>query len=1215
MAEAAYKGGIYVRSEQDQDTGSEDPYLKEILDVVFHHKEEGATAAVYETSKPTGLMNLQYFLGSVMESPKSEIKVKKGNKENTSGRIGPSEVVFDFRSNGGSGIVAVESHRLEVTSCSNFSTIRANCCVFKGKWVYEVMLGSEGMMQIGWCTINCKFFHEEGVGDTVDSYAFDGNRVRKWNKTTQRYGEAWTTGDIISCAIDCDEGTVTFYRNGKNMGKAFTNINLGPGYAYFPAVSLAASENLRANFGATPHTYPIEGYRPLQDPPTDEIAKAWYLLDYLENLLPYVNSGDQFPDDSLLKTDDTSLGHHPSKSCTTLLVAAHLFDQLAPLLKNAYIVEQCLIKFLLRINSYDKEEQSLICNMFDLMWSLMQDFEIKGCMESLSVSLLSLYRFSPALPDFKYHKDYLNLLLSILHHQQTRRYLLSNVLFDKIKFAMFMHIKSPDDKQLSEFVPVIWFDLEKDVDKSIKEENDKNKQKYLKSCDQLQNSVQDVEKIQVEVLKKLMIHTDVVEQKTTRIIFMEKCRKFFKENSGLGRIQHGSLCPSSVILCMFHRLIQAVRFCWDKFQEEDPCRFVTSSDAYIPIHQFWSETIDYFEFQRCGGLISHVNRMLGSEVNKAQGLSAAGSEQTLSLMSSVVSKRSDDYPPLEMPSGNSLMELLDGLVMMYHIAAHKQLGKRCNLRDNMKEFVESLQDTQEKINKCPPDEDAGIREELNRAYKVFLSKIEEQSRKMAWVTAVTYSKTKRSDIEWLLKVVLQTIKRAAGYKLLFQYVPEYYILTAINAFNALFNFFHPTVPFESLDNYNETLHNYALFITRHFSDHRILNPDVREEVVQALACFICYPESLKVLESLPEEKTKEMIEALITPHENRSLSQTNWILVRIWKGCGFRFRFTHLPHLVPSKVQTAQFGFASLQKPLPSYVFQELIRKLLLQDGERSTKFLDMILNQLNWSFSEFIGLMQEIQQKVTSPELVILESRQLKICATCFEIAVCLMRIIEMIVTKVPEVFLDPALSSSELLLKRLIQVLCQILNRITARNGIFEGVVSLFIQGLPNVSYFPIAGAMIGILIQLVIKSSSESKQSVLRYLISDPGFKVQSLEYLVGKLSSDTKNDQDILLEEKTDVEELTQYLKLNENTEFTQHHVKEDDLCTICYSDQMSVMFVPCGHQSCRNCISHQMMSKKECFFCKTAITDVTDLTGASILTKSGKSGKLGGSGKS
>jgi len=37
-----------------------------------------------------------------------------GSKENIAGRIGPLEVVFDFRSNGGSGIVAVESHRLEV---------------------------------------------------------------------------------------------------------------------------------------------------------------------------------------------------------------------------------------------------------------------------------------------------------------------------------------------------------------------------------------------------------------------------------------------------------------------------------------------------------------------------------------------------------------------------------------------------------------------------------------------------------------------------------------------------------------------------------------------------------------------------------------------------------------------------------------------------------------------------------------------------------------------------------------------------------------------------------------------------------------------------------------------------------------------------------------------------------------------------------------------
>lgn len=33
---------------------------------------------------------------------------------------------------------------------------------------------------------------QEGVGDTPDSYAYDGNRVRKWNVTTTNYGKVST---------------------------------------------------------------------------------------------------------------------------------------------------------------------------------------------------------------------------------------------------------------------------------------------------------------------------------------------------------------------------------------------------------------------------------------------------------------------------------------------------------------------------------------------------------------------------------------------------------------------------------------------------------------------------------------------------------------------------------------------------------------------------------------------------------------------------------------------------------------------------------------------------------------------------------------------------------------------------------------------------------------------------------------------------------------
>jgi Kip1 ubiquitination-promoting complex protein 1 len=50
------------------------------------------------------------------------------------------------------------------------------------------------------------------VGDTVNSYAYDGNRVHKWNVSTHKYGEAWLSGDIIGCTIDLDSGVIEFYR-------------------------------------------------------------------------------------------------------------------------------------------------------------------------------------------------------------------------------------------------------------------------------------------------------------------------------------------------------------------------------------------------------------------------------------------------------------------------------------------------------------------------------------------------------------------------------------------------------------------------------------------------------------------------------------------------------------------------------------------------------------------------------------------------------------------------------------------------------------------------------------------------------------------------------------------------------------------------------------------------------------------------------------------
>lgn len=45
-----------------------------------------------------------------------------------------------------------------------------------------------------------------------------------------------STGDIIGTILDADAKTISYYRNGKDMGVAFSNVNIGDGL--YPAASL-----------------------------------------------------------------------------------------------------------------------------------------------------------------------------------------------------------------------------------------------------------------------------------------------------------------------------------------------------------------------------------------------------------------------------------------------------------------------------------------------------------------------------------------------------------------------------------------------------------------------------------------------------------------------------------------------------------------------------------------------------------------------------------------------------------------------------------------------------------------------------------------------------------------------------------------------------------------------------------------------------------------
>ena len=82
---------------------------------------------------------------------------------------------------------------------------------------------------------------------------------------------------------------------------------------------------------------------------------------------------------------------------------------------------------------------------------------------------------------------------------------------------------------------------------------------------------------------------------------------------------------------------------------------------------------------------------------------------------------------------------------------------------------------------------------------------------------------KQEDVFWLLQVALRSIEHASLEEKLFSFVPDFYVEVIINSYNALRSHFHPTMPYQSLPDFQQELKKFANFLSRHFADARIVN--------------------------------------------------------------------------------------------------------------------------------------------------------------------------------------------------------------------------------------------------------------------------------------------------------------------------------------------------------------------------------------------------------
>ncbi|XP_077678109.1 E3 ubiquitin-protein ligase RNF123 isoform X2 [Eretmochelys imbricata] len=1264
--------------------------LNDYLHRIFPSADGIQPATAYR--KPLTFQNLQEHLDKLLAEDSG---AEDSRDQVLEGRLGPSTVVLDHTS-GFEGLLLVDDDLLGVIGHSNFGSIRATTCVYKGKWIYEVLISSQGLMQIGWCTLNCRFNQEEGVGDTLDSYAYDGNRVRKWNVTTTNYGKSWAAGDIVSCLIDLDEGTIAFCLNGVSLGTAFDNITRGAGMAYFPAISLSFKESVAFNFGSRPLRYPVEGYRPLQDPPSVDLVKAHKLLGYLKNV---IHIGIDVLEGKLVEKD-TSMWQLQGEP-TVLITLTHIFNHFAPLMCKVYLVDDVLMHFLLSIleRGGAVEAHPLIQQLLDLMWLLMEDYEVHECLKQLLMSLLRAYRFSPIIPDLGLQIHYLRLTIAVLKHEKSRKYLLNNVLFDVLRSVVFFYIKSPlrvEEAGLQELIPTTWwpnrFTKEGKESKEVKEESAEERLRrraYDRGCQRLKKRIEVVEELQVQILKLLLNNKDRGGGEASRYIFLNKFRRFLQENAS-NRGNLTVLCPPEYMVCFLHRLISTLRCYWDGHKAKAPAA-LSSEEAYVSPQLFYNGKVDYFDLQRLGGLLSHLKKTLkddlalkanilidpaelqavtmddldedeesatstaqrpvaalaiGGALARPSWLSSPTlgranrflSTAAVSLMNprrplgtlekmkartlSVEQRTEDDKgshgneglllgrPPEEPEQSiteNSLLEILDGIVMMYNLSVHQQLGKMVGVSDDVNEYALALKDTEEKISRCPKRR-RDIYEELVKSQKVFSEKLNHLSRRLAWINVTIYSKEKMQDIYWLLRVCIRTIEHGDRTGSLFAFMPEFYLSVAMNSYSALKNYFSPVHSMEELPGYEETLTHLAAILAKHFADSRIVGTDIRDSLMQALASYVCYPHSLRAVERIPEEQRISMMRNLLAPYEQRPWAQTNWILVRLWRGCGFGYRYTRLPHLLKTKPEDA--NLPSLQKPCPSTLLQQHMANLLRSDCDMAPSFLNSVLNQLNWAFSEFIGMIQEIQQAAERLERNFVDSRQLKVCATCFDLSVSLLRVLEMTVTLAPEIFLDWSRPSSELLLRRLAQLLNQVLNRVTAERNLFDRVVNLRLPGLESVDHYPILVAVTGILVRLLMDTDFQGAKRATAVLLADPCFQLRSIQYLLGHaepsalaamppsadkrhFSLHTYTDY-ISLEELAKVERMLSHLsEESKQAAASTLPTSEEDLCPICYAHPISAIFRPCSHKSCKACINQHLMNNKDCFFCKATITGVDD----------------------
>ncbi|KAJ8931248.1 hypothetical protein NQ314_015867 [Rhamnusium bicolor] len=137
--------------------------------------------------------------------------------------------------------------------------VRCTRGVKAGKWGFEATVTDEGLCRVGWSSLQANL----DLGTDRLGFGFGGTGKKSNNKQFDNYGEPFGKSDVITCLLDADDGEVKFYKNGVDLGPAFTVDKTVLKNGLFPAVVLKNAE-MAFNFGDKPFKHSLPKlYQPI----------------------------------------------------------------------------------------------------------------------------------------------------------------------------------------------------------------------------------------------------------------------------------------------------------------------------------------------------------------------------------------------------------------------------------------------------------------------------------------------------------------------------------------------------------------------------------------------------------------------------------------------------------------------------------------------------------------------------------------------------------------------------------------------------------------------------------------------------------------------------------------------------------------------------------------------------------------------------------------